>query len=118
MHNHASRTRAIAGARNNTRCRDSDTGVVCYFRDIEAQVASRRTLTSAAKHCSTLVSVVTDIAWSADALGRFVAPQAAWLRAELDTFQQSDLSRGLTHLPRNLSMSRTRAAALLEFGIS
>ena len=53
-------------------------GVVCYFRDISRQVLARETIAESEQRFRTLVSIITDVPWTTDPEGRFVAPQPAW----------------------------------------
>jgi PAS domain S-box-containing protein len=57
---------------------DGRFGVVCYFRDISAQVQARGAVAQAAERHRTLVSVVTDVTWVADPTGAFRDTQAEW----------------------------------------
>jgi PAS domain S-box-containing protein len=57
---------------------DGRFGVVCYFRDISAQVRAREALAQAAERYRTLVSVVTDVTWVADPAGTFRDSQPEW----------------------------------------
>jgi PAS domain S-box-containing protein len=57
---------------------DGGYGVVCYFRDISAQVRARTAIAESEERYRSLVSVITDVPWTADAAGAFVTPQPAW----------------------------------------
>ena len=57
---------------------DGRYGVVCYFRDISAQVRARLAIADSEERYRSLVSVITDVPWTTDASGAFVGPQPAW----------------------------------------
>jgi PAS domain S-box-containing protein len=53
-------------------------GVVCYFRDISQQVLARQAIEQSEERFRSLVSVITNVPWTADAHGAFVTEQPAW----------------------------------------
>ena len=57
---------------------DGRHGVVCYFRDISNQVKARTAIAESEERYRSLVSIITDIPWVADADGAFTARQPAW----------------------------------------
>jgi PAS domain S-box-containing protein len=57
---------------------DGRNGVVCWFRDISAEIAAREAVAHSEERYRTLVEVITDIPWTTDAEGDFVSPQPAW----------------------------------------
>lgn len=57
---------------------DGRHGIVCYFRDISNQVKTRMAIAESEERYRSLVSIITDIPWVADADGAFSARQAAW----------------------------------------
>lgn len=57
---------------------DGHHGVVCYFQDITAHVRARERILESEERFRTLVSVITDVPWVADAGGAFSSPQPAW----------------------------------------
>jgi len=67
-------------------------GVVCYFFNISAQVHARHKILDSEERFRTLVSVVTDVPWVADASGEISFPQASW---EIFTGQDWEQYRGL-----------------------
>jgi hypothetical protein len=71
---------------------DGRFGVVCYLRDISAQVRARDLIATSEERYRSLVSVLTDVPWSTDADGRFAEPQMAWMAY---TGQGWDRHRGL-----------------------
>ncbi|HEX7150315.1 MAG TPA: ATP-binding protein [Thermoanaerobaculia bacterium] len=70
---------------------DGRYGVVCWFRDISAQIAAREAVAHSEERYRTLVEVITDIPWTTDAEGEFVTPQPAW---ETYTGQRLEEMRG------------------------
>ncbi|TLD71214.1 PAS domain S-box protein [Phragmitibacter flavus] len=71
---------------------DGRHGVVCYFMDISAQVETRERIQESEERLRTLVSVIADVVWMADAEGAFADPQPAW---EAFTGQSWEAHRGL-----------------------
>lgn len=67
-------------------------GVVCYFMDISNQVNARHVIQESEERFRTLVSVIADVSWVADAAGNFSTPQLAW---ETFTGQSWETSQGL-----------------------
>jgi two-component system CheB/CheR fusion protein len=57
---------------------DDRFGVVCYFQDVSADVRAREVVAASEERYRTLVSVISDVEWSADPAGAFAAPQEAW----------------------------------------
>lgn len=57
---------------------DGRYGVVCYFRDISAQVRTRVAITESEERYRSLVTVITNVPWTTDAAGAFVTPQLPW----------------------------------------
>jgi two-component system CheB/CheR fusion protein len=53
-------------------------GVVAYFVDVSSKVESRGAIVASEERFRSLVSVLTDVPWTADAAGAFVTPQPAW----------------------------------------
>jgi PAS domain S-box-containing protein len=53
-------------------------GVVCYFLDISHQVLARDTIAESEQRFRMLVSVITNVLWTADTEGRFVVHQPSW----------------------------------------
>jgi PAS domain S-box-containing protein len=53
-------------------------GVVCYFRDISQQVLARLAIEQSEERFRSLVSVITNVPWIADANGAFITEQPAW----------------------------------------
>ncbi len=70
---------------------DGRYGVVCYFRDISAEVRARRLVSESEERYRSLVSVITDVPWTADESGAFVVQQPAW---EAYTGQRWEQHRG------------------------
>ncbi len=57
---------------------DGRFGVVCYFRDISAQVQARLVISDSEERYRSIVSVITDVPWITNAAGEFAALQPAW----------------------------------------
>jgi PAS domain S-box-containing protein len=63
-------------------------GVVCYFVDISNQVLSRDAIAESEQRFRTLVSVITDVTWTADHDGRFTRAQPAWSEYTGQTWEE------------------------------
>jgi PAS domain S-box-containing protein len=57
---------------------DGRFGVVCYFQDLSAEVHAREAIAASEERYRTLVSVISDVQWTTDPGGAFVAVQEAW----------------------------------------
>jgi PAS domain S-box-containing protein len=57
---------------------DGRQGVVCYFRDISNQIKARTAIAESEERYRSLVSIITDVPWVADADGAFTTRQPAW----------------------------------------
>ena len=57
---------------------EGGSGVVCYFRDISQQVLARLAIEQSEERFRSLVSVITNVPWIADANGAFINEQPAW----------------------------------------
>jgi PAS domain S-box-containing protein len=57
---------------------DGRHGVVCYVRDISPQARERQEIAQSEERHRSLVSVITDVPWTADPEGGFVTEQEAW----------------------------------------
>jgi PAS domain S-box-containing protein len=67
---------------------DGSDGVVCYFRDVSAQVAARQAIADSEARFRALLSLITDVVWTAEASGRFAEPQPAWAAYTGQTWEQ------------------------------
>jgi PAS domain S-box-containing protein len=53
-------------------------GLVAYFVDVSPKVQARTTIAASEERYRSLVSVLTDVPWTANPEGAFVEPQPAW----------------------------------------
>jgi PAS domain S-box-containing protein len=73
---------------HRTPLSDGRFGVLCYFRDISAQVSARQKIAESEARYRSLVSILTDVPWTTDAAGAFVEPQTAWAEYTGQTWEE------------------------------
>lgn len=98
------------------------TGAITVIQDIDAVKRAELALRESEERYRSLVSVLTDVPWTADASGAFVAPQSAWAaytgqsRAEylglgwLDAFHRDDRESMKAALERAADLRDLRAS--------